>query len=314
MLIVDAETVDRMLADVDLVDRLDAMFRDGCEQPVRHHHEIEVPDEPAATLLLMPAWQPGRSLGIKVATVFPGAGSRGLPAVQANYLLLDPRTGTPRALLDGARLTVRRTAAASALAARYLARPDAERLLMVGAGALAPRLIRAHRAVRPSLTQVEIWNHNPGRAAELARSLADEGIAASVVEDLEQAARTTDLISCATLSKTPLIQGTWLKPGAHLDLVGAFTPAMREADDEAVRRATVFVDTRAGATKEGGDIVQPLADGVLTPDGIVADLYDLARGAHPGRRKRDEITLFKSVGAALEDLAAALLVAERIEA
>ncbi|MEC9347154.1 MAG: ornithine cyclodeaminase family protein [Pseudomonadota bacterium] len=302
----DAATVDRVLDETELADRIGAMFRDGCEQPVRHHHTVAVPGEPDATLLLMPAWQPGAALGVKLASVFPGAGSRGLPAVQASYLLLDARTGAPRVLIDGARLTVRRTAAASGLAARYLARPDAETLLMVGAGALAPCLIRAHRAARPSLRRLLVWNHNPGKAEALAAEFGG-----TATRDLDTALGAADVISCATLSREPLVQGDRLRPGSHVDLVGAFTPAMRESDDAAIRRASVFVDTRAGALKEGGDLVQAVASGALQPEAVAAELADLTRGTHPGRRTADEITLFKSVGAALEDLAAALLVAER---
>ncbi len=312
MLNIDAAAIDRVLDETALADSLGAMFRDGCEQPVRHHHTIEVPSEPDATLLLMPAWQPGESVGIKVATVFPGANTRGLPAVQANYLLLDPRTGAPLALLDGSRLTVLRTAAASALAARYLARQDAAEMVMVGSGALAPCLIRAHLAARPSLQRVRIWNRNPDKAAVLAADLKGKGLPTEAAPDLEMAVREADLISCATLSREPLVHGDWLKSGAHLDLVGAFTPEMRESDDRAMQVGSVFVDTRAGATKEGGDIVQAMASGAITTDSIAADLHDLTRGDHPGRRDDGEITVFKSVGAALEDLAAARLAYERL--
>lgn len=312
MLHIDADALDRVFDENALADSLGAMFRDGCTQPVRHHHSMEVPGEPDATLLLMPAWQPGESVGIKVASVFPGANSRGLPAVQASYLLLDPRTGAPLALLDGARLTVRRTAAASALAARYLARHDASRMVMVGAGALSPCLIRAHMAARPSLDHISIWNHNGDKAAAQAGFLQAAGIPAVAAPDLEAAVRQADIVSCATLSRVPLVLGDWLQPGTHLDLVGAFTPQMRESDDRAMQRATIFVDTRAGATREGGDIVQAVDSGAISHDDIAADLYDLTRGEHPGRTSDREITLFKSVGAALEDLAAARLAYERV--
>ncbi|ANK82177.1 MAG: ornithine cyclodeaminase [Rhizobiales bacterium NRL2] len=312
MEVIDAAAVDRVLDETAVADALEAMFRDGCEQPVRHHHDVAVPGEANATLLLMPAWRPGDALGVKVATVFPGNNDRGLPAVMAQYLLLDAGTGRPQAIIDGTRLTVWRTAAASALAARFLARQDAAEMLMVGAGALAPMLIRAHRAARPSLARVRIWNRNRDKAAALAEELSREGVAAEAAENLEQAARSADLISCATLSTEPIIRGAWLKPGAHLDLVGAFRPDMRESDDEALRRASVFVDTRPGATKEGGDIVRPVADGVFKADDIAADLFELCGGRHPGREGAEQITLFKSVGAALEDLAAARLVAERV--
>jgi ornithine cyclodeaminase len=183
---------------------------------------------------------------------------------------------------------------------------------MVGTGALAPQLVRAHAAARP-IAEVAIWGRAPDKAERLATALAAAlpGVAVRAVHDLESAARAADIVSCATLATEPLIRGAWLGPGQHLDLVGAFRPDMREADDEAVRRARVFVDTRAGALTEAGDVVQPLAAGVIAERDIQGDLFDLARGA-PGRQGADEITLFKSVGTALEDLAAARLVAERL--
>jgi ornithine cyclodeaminase len=314
MLSVSADEVHRRLDYPRLIDALRAMFRDGCTAPVRHHHTIEQDGAPDATLLLMPAWQAGGHLGVKVATVFPGNADRALPAVMASYLLMDGATGEPRALIDGTALTARRTAAASALAATWLAREDAQAMVMVGTGALAPQLIRAHLAARPTIGRVAVWGRRPERARAVADALDLPGIAVTATEDLEGAVRAADLVSCATLATEPLVRGDWLRPGAHLDLVGAFTPAMRECDDAAVTRARLFVDTRAGALKEGGDLVDPLARGVIAEDAIVADLYDLARGAHPGRESPDEITLFKSVGAALEDLAAAIAVWDTLDA
>ncbi|HZH29010.1 MAG TPA: ornithine cyclodeaminase family protein [Azospirillaceae bacterium] len=310
MRILAAAEVDAALPIPGLVDRLQAMFRDGCDVPLRHHHTVPVPGGPDGTLLLMPAWQQGRHLGIKIVTVFPGNADRGLTSVLGSYLLLDGTTGQTLAMLDGTMLTLRRTAAASALAARFLARPDASVLAMVGTGALAPHLVRAHRAVRP-IREVRIWGRSADKAEALAARLSAEraaqGPAIMAVADLATAVRGSDVVSCATLSRSPLVQGGWLKPGAHLDLVGGFTPEMREADDEAVRRASVFVDTRQGACKEAGDIVQPLRSGVLSEADVRGDLYELARGTVAGRRGADEITFFKSVGTALEDLAAAQL-------
>ncbi len=294
-----------------LVEQLRQMFRTGCEAPLRHHHTLKLPgDEPDATLLLMPAWQAGRHIGVKLVTVFPGNSAKSLPSVMGAYLLLDGKTGEPQALLDGPTLTVRRTAAASALAATYLARPDCERLLMVGTGALAPHLIEAHASVRP-IRNVLVWGRNPEKAARLAQRLDRRTLKVAATTDLEGAVRGAHIISCATLSKEPLIRGAWLPLGVHLDLVGAFTPEMRETDDEACRRARIFVDTREGATKEGGDIVQPLKAGIFTLEDIAGDLFELTRGARAGRRYHDQITLFKSVGTALEDLAAAQLAFER---
>ncbi|SME92495.1 ornithine cyclodeaminase [Tistlia consotensis] len=310
MRIVAANEVQAALDFPLLVDRLRDAFRRDVAAPVRHHHNLPRGGEPDATLLLMPAWQSGRHVGIKIVTVTPGNAERGLPAVTGVYLLNDWKTGAPIALIDGPMLTLRRTAAASALAASYLARQDAERLLMVGTGALAAHLVQAHAAVRP-ICNVLIWGRNPARAEKLARALNRRDFKVDFTEDLEGAARGAHVISCATLSHDPLVQGEWLQPGTHLDLVGGFTPEMRETDDEAIHRARVFVDTRAGATTEAGDIVQPLASGVLKEADIAGDLFELCRGERPARRSYAEITLFKSVGTALEDLAAAQLVVER---
>lgn len=311
MRIIAAAEVEGALDWETLVERLRQAFRRGAEVPVRHHHNIETPGGPGGTLLLMPAWQPGRHLGVKVATVFPGNAEQGLPAVMGAYLLLDGKTGAPLALIDGPMLTLKRTAAASALAAGYLARPDCERLLMVGTGALAPHLVMAHASVRP-IRNVLIWGRSPDKAAKLAKRLNRRDFRVSHTDDLEAAVKGANIITCATLSHAPLVRGEWLQPGQHVDLVGGFKPDMREADDEAVRRARVFVDTRDGACSEAGDIVQPLESGVLGAEDIAGDLFDLTRGERAGRRFYDQITLFKSVGTALEDLAAAQLAVERV--
>ena len=304
--ILDAEQIRHWLPFPLLIDTLRAMFREGCEVPMRHHHTISVPGEDDATLLLMPAWQPGQFLGVKTLTVFPGNGLRGQPTVNGTYQLCHGGTGKPLALLDCSELTARRTAAASALAADYLARPDSRRLLMVGTGRLSLNLIAAHCAVRP-IKQVKVWGRDYGKAQKISANAAQLGIEVLATDDLEQACRNADIVTTATLAKEPLVHGAWLRAGAHLDLVGGFTPERREADDACVQRAQVFVDTRQGALQEAGDIVVPLQNGVLREDEILADLFDLSRGIHPGRRSDHEITLFKSVGTALEDLAAAIL-------
>jgi len=304
-----AAEIDAALDFPSLIDALAEAFRGGFHAPPRSHHAIERPDEATATTLLMPAWTTFGSaddfLGAKIVNVFPGNGRRGLPAVQGIYVLQSGATGAPIATLDGARLTLWRTAAASALATRYLARPDAQRLLLVGAGQLAPFLARAHRSQR-SIESIAVWNHRPEGARKLAAALVAEGFRARAVELLEDAVREADVISCATLSEAPLVRGAWLRPGQHLDLVGAFSMRMREADDAALKRARIFVDTQA-ALDEGGDVALGLKDGAITPADVAGDLAALARGA-PGRRSADEITLFKSVGASIEDLAAAILV------
>jgi ornithine cyclodeaminase len=309
MKLIDDDTVARHLALPVLIERLRAAFRAASSVPLRHHHTVAAPDVAPGTLLLMPAWSAGGYLAIKLVTVFPDNHRRSLPTVLASVLLLSAETGQALALIAGRALTVRRTAAASALAASYLARVDARHLVMVGTGALAPALIEAHAAVRP-IARVSVWGRDGAKARALAARFAGAAFAVAATDDLEAAVRAADVVSCATLARDPLVRGAWLAPGAHLDLVGGFTPQMREADDAAIRRSAVFVDTRDGATQEAGDIVQPLASGVLTREAIRADLYDLARGTAPGRTAPDEITLFKSVGSALEDLAAAQLAYE----
>jgi ornithine cyclodeaminase len=312
MRVISAAEIEAALDWDSLIERLRQTFRRGVEVPVRHHHEITGgPGGTDGTLLLMPAWQPGRHLGVKIATIFPDNGAQGLPSVMGAYLLMDGKTGTPLALIDGPMLTLKRTAAASALAAGYLARPDCERLLMVGTGALAPHLIMAHAAVRP-VCNVLIWGRDPDKAAKLAKRLDRRDFKVEATGDLEGAVKGADIVSCATLSTQPLIKGAWLRPGQHLDLVGAFRPDMRESDDGAVRRARVFVDTRDGALSEAGDIVQAVASGALDPEDVAGDLFELTRGERAGRRFYDQITLFKSVGTALEDLAAAQLAVERV--
>ena len=305
-----AEKIDAALDFPSLIDALGEAFRGGFQAPQRHHHEIERAGEPAATALLMPAWtSPGAGagdfLGVKIVNVFPGNAARGLPAVLGLYVLQSGVTGAPLATMDGTRLTLWRTAAASALAARHLARPDAKSLLLVGAGALAPFLARAHASQRPIET-IAVWNHRPEGARRLAESLNAQGLRAHAVEHLQDAVREADIISCATLSPTPLVAGAWLRAGQHLDLVGAFSMRMREADDAALKRARIFVDTSA-ALSEGGDVALGLQNGAIARADVVADLAALVRDA-PGRGGDEEITLFKSVGAAIEDLAAAMLV------
>ena len=308
MRVVPAGEIDAALNFPALIEALDAAFRAGLEAPVRHHHKLPVAGEADATHLLMPAWGDG-ALGVKIVNVFPGNGARGLAAVQGVYILQDGRTGETRAVMDGTRLTLWRTAAASALASRRLARADASRLALVGAGALAPFLARAHASVRP-IREVAVWNHRPERAQALALRLSEEGFSARAEEKLEAAVTGADIVSAATLSRAPLVLGRWLQPGVHVDLVGAFDMTMREVDDVALQRARVFVDTPA-ALVEGGDVAQAIRDGALAKAAVLGDLFGLARGA-PGRETEGEITLFKSVGAAIEDLTAARLVWSRL--
>lgn len=306
------------LAWLPLVDALKDIFTRDVTAPIRHHHTMNVPQDPSATLLLMPAWIEGEYLGVKQVNVFPGNSARNQPGLSSHYLLSCGQTGQMLAQIDGNELTARRTAAASALASRYLSRETASKMLMVGAGRVARRLVPAHMSVRPIET-VHVWDINPAAAEQLATELRDEGVDAIACSDeqLEAVAREADLISCATLSTEPLIKGEWLKPGAHLDLVGSFTPTMRETNNEALQRANVFVDVKAAALVETGELIMPIRDGAITKEKILADFSVLCSGQHAGRAELDEpetaITLFKSVGDSREDLAGAILAYQSVQ-
>jgi ornithine cyclodeaminase/alanine dehydrogenase-like protein (mu-crystallin family) len=310
MKIVDANETERALPFGILIPALREMFVAGCVVPPRHHHRIELDAGPDATLLLMPAWKAHDALGVKILNVFPGNADKGLPGLYALYCLFDAEHGTPIALLDGNVLTARRTAAVSALAASYLARPDADRLLVVGAGRIASLLPEAYRETR-TLRHVAVWNPTTSRAQALVDRLRTLDFDASVATDLEAAVGAADIVTCATLATEPLVQGAWLRPGIHLDLIGSFTPDMRETDDAAIRRSTVFVDTET-ALAESGDLLLPLQSGAFAAARLPGTLSDLCSGRHPGRTSARELTLFKAVGTAMSDLAAAMVARNRL--
>lgn len=300
-----------------LIAALNEIFtRDVCS-PVRHHHTINVPKDPEATLLLMPAWLEGEYIGVKQVNVFPGNNARNIPGLSSHYMLSCGKTGQPLAQLDGNELTARRTAAASALASKFLSRGDASELLMVGAGRMGRRLIPAHMSVRQIKT-VRVWDRDEEAAKALVAELqaADINAEACALDKLEETARQADIISCATMATAPLILGDWLKPGAHLDLVGSFTPAMRETDNTAMQRGSIFVDVRAGALSETGDLIIPIKERAITEDSLVAEFSELCSGKHSGRSALKDasnaVTIFKSVGDSREDLAAAILAYQRL--
>ncbi|WP_396200233.1 ornithine cyclodeaminase family protein [Gemmatimonas sp.] len=300
-----AEQVHAALPWSTLVSALRDAFAAGATVPRRHAHALSDRD----SLLLMPAWSDD-ALGVKVVTFMPDA--RAARTVQALYIMLDRHTGEPLAVLDGEALTVRRTAATSVLAASYLARDDASDLLVIGTGTLAPYMVRAYCAMRPAITRVRIWGRTPSRAAALANTLASEGLPVEAcpgnLDALQLALAASHIVCAATTSRTPIVEGAWLSSGTHVDLVGGFTPAMREADDDTMCASRIVVDSYDAALSEAGDLIDPLARGVFPRGQVVAELRELVAGTIPGRTDRAQITLFKSVGLALEDLAAATLV------
>jgi alanine dehydrogenase len=288
-----------------LVEAVRQAFRLGdFTTPPAELHTLPVPGEPTASLILLAAWRTGQHFGIRLTTAFPGNAARHKPVRAGEYLVGDAKTGEILAILDGPALTARRTAATSALAASYLARAESERMLMIGTGALAPHLIAAHASVRP-IHNVLIWGRDHDKAAKLAQHLDRRNFKVAPTDDLEKAVHGADIICCATAAREPILKGAWLPQGVHVDLVGSRTPQMRETDDETMTRARIFVDTRDAAEQQAGDIAQPLAAGVITPFDIAGDLFELTRGDRAGRRFTSQITVFKSVGHALEDLTAA---------
>ncbi|WP_374412410.1 ornithine cyclodeaminase family protein [Hydrogenophaga sp.] len=299
-----------------LIPALRERFAGGCEAPARHVHDIVNPlgeaGQDAAgrrvTSLIMPAWIPGKHYGVKIVNIAPGNARRGLPGLHATYLLFDARTGVPLAQMDGDVITARRTAAASALAGTYLAREQASHLVLVGAGRVARLLPAAWKTVRP-IEHVTVWARRESEAQALAAQLQHEGFSASATRDLASACAAADIVSCATMANEPVVRGSWLAPGAHLDLIGSFTPAMREADDACFEQSRVFVDTDE-ALEKSGDLLVPMQHGVFSANEIRGTLTTLARGVATGRKSPGERTVFKSVGNALEDLAAAVLVSE----
>jgi ornithine cyclodeaminase len=308
---VAADQVRAALPSPALMDALRVAFAEADQAQVPRRHAHPLPGD--ATLLLMPAWRAQRQLGIKLVTVTPSNRERDLPTVHALYVLSDTDTGAPLAIIDGEALTLRRTAAVSALASRFLSRADSRSMLMVGTGRLAPEMVVAHCHAR-DIERVMVWGRSERKAQETIERIKQAGLPDHVSIDtdlvLAAACAGADIICCATTSTEPLLRAEWVKPGTHIDLVGGFRPNMREADDALMSTTALFVDTLEGALAEAGDLVQPIQAGLLQATDIRADLSALARASHPGRQSPEQITLFKSVGSALADLAAAGLVQE----
>ncbi len=306
MLIIPDEKISKYLEYKKLIEALRGIFQTDYTMPVRHHHFYKTPEGDENTLILMPVWN-NDYMGMKQVTVAPANANRNMPSIFAQYILSNSKTGEPLAMMNATELTARRTACSSALASSYLSREDAENLLIVGGGSVASQLVQAHMSVR-NFEKVSVWMRNTAKMDEFVAGLKDQGIDAETVTNLEEAARKADVISCATLSKTPIIKGEWIKSGTHLDMIGSHKPDTRETDDVAISKSSIFVDSRAGALHETGELAIPIADGIITAEDVKADIVELVKGIHPGRTSSEEITLFKSAGLAIEDLAAALLV------
>jgi alanine dehydrogenase len=307
MRFIDAQELRALTPWPRLIDALQRAFAAACEMPDRVRFDVAG----IGSLLVMPAWSPGGVLGVKLVQVFPGNTHLNKPAVHGIYMLASAETGEVMALMDADELTTRRTAAASALASRYLSRTDSRCLLLMGAGRLAFNVISAHASVRP-IERVLLWARRAERAAALCDRVASElGLDATVVTSLADGLREADIVSTVTTAREPILRGSMLRPGTHVDLIGGFTPEMREADDEVMTRGRLYVDMKSSALREAGDIVDPIRRGIITAADIQGDLFDLCSGGKLLRASSLETTVFKSVGLALEDLAAASLVAQR---
>lgn len=295
-----------------LVESLTQMYRNGCDAMDRMLMTQPTKDGSEGDFLMQPAWIRGQHFGIKIANIFTGNDAYGLPSIMGSYILFDGNTGEPLAYIDGTAETLVKTASNSATASNFLAREDSEVLLMMGAGNLAPYLIEAHSAVRP-IKRVWIWNRTASKAQALAEKLDRPGYSVTAANDPEAAAQEADIVSCATFAAEPILHGAWLKAGAHVDLVGSYTPDLRESDDDVVRRAgRMFVDARFSTVEESGDVIEALKSGIITEDDIT-DLFELASETRPGRRDDEEITVFKSGGGGHEDLAVAQMLYKLVE-
>lgn len=300
----DKTEIEQFLDYPSLIDFLESSFKDDYEVPPRMHFDYQGENALLdSTLLLMPAWKNERFVGLKVLTISPFNNEKNKPTIQGIYILMDAKDVEILAQFDAKSLTNLRTAASSALASRFLSKKDAKSMLMIGTGTLAPELIKAHCAVRP-IEKVWIWGRNRDKARKISVDLALDWMEVRPCENISDYIPQVDIISTGTSSSNPLVFGDQLVAGQHLDLVGAFKPAWREADDN----ASVLVDTLEGTLKESGELLIPMEKGLFKPDDIKADLFDLCRGNHQGREDGDQKTVFISMGYALEDLAAVELV------
>jgi len=310
MLVLNAEQIRSLATTPRVIEALRKTFAAGGVTTVRT--PTQMPGGSADRLFIsMLAMDQGGGPVIKLLTILPENRPQGLLTVQGAIVVFS-KTGVPVAILDGTVITHLRTGAASALASTYLSREDSAHLVILGTGALAPTMAASHCAVRP-IKHVSVWGRRaePAQAtAEAIRAKVRKGIEVSVADSIEKAVATADIVSSSTSSPTPILAGKWLKSGTHVDLVGSFQPTKRESDDDVVLRSRIFVDTFHGALHEGGDVVDPISRGIIARDRIVGELADLASGRVQGRGSQDEITMFKSVGTAIEDLATARMLVE----
>ncbi len=315
MILISSEDVHRICSFPELVNTFEQFH---CEEPALLKDMLmscsQLGHNQDDHLLIRAAWLQGNALGLKSATVFANnMVNYGLPAIHAIYTLFDGKNGKPTAVIDGTSMTYYKTAADSALGAKMLIGTNVTNMAMIGAGAMAPYLIQAHVEIHQTIEKVTVWNRSLSKAEKLADSISLPNVEIQVVENIESAVQNSQLVSCATMTVEPIICGDWLQPGTHVDLVGAFRPDMREADDKTIRKSKVFVDSRKTTIGEIGEITIPIETGVMQESDVLADLYELCSGKVKGRLSNDDITLFKNGGGGHLDLMTAKFISARIK-
>jgi ornithine cyclodeaminase len=285
-----------------LVGALASGLQQAIESPAR---SVYTPNGDGSTVLIMPAWKAQHRMGVKLVSIWPGNNAKGQSAVSAVYVLISCEDGSPLAVLDGTELTLRRTAAAAALAARILARKDSQTLAILGTGSLSAPMALAHASVMDFKT-ILVWGRDERKAQAVVQNLARQGVSAQVSTSLQATLAQADVVSAASTASTPFIRSDWVKPGTHLGLLGAFTPSMAEAEPALMPRAQVFADHREAVLQKGGEVWQAIAQGLMTASDVQAELAELAaQPERPWRASADAITVFKSVGFASLDWIAA---------
>ena len=266
------------------------------------------PNQDASCVMIMPAWRPHQMMGVKLVSVWPENNAKGESAVSAVYVVISCLDGRPLAVLDGTELTLRRTAAAAALAAKRLARENSETLAVLGTGSLSVPLVQAHTDTM-RLKNVLVWGRQFHKTQRVVKQLKELGIEVRAMGDLEETLALSDVVAVATTATEPFLKADWVKPGTHISLVGAFTPQMAEAEPVLMARSQLFADCRASVLEKGGEVFQAIEQGLVLDSDIIADLAELtAQSDRNWRHDGQAITVFKSVGFALLDLIAAEVV------
>jgi len=312
MRVIEASEVHQTMNFEELIPAIEQTFAGTHGMPQRNVFSLQEGSDHGDGFAVLPAWN-SKAIGVKAFTYFPDNAPKGFDSLYSKILMFKRETGEPLALVDGSSVTYWRTAAVSALGSQYLSRKNASRLLVCGTGNLGSYMALAHATVRP-ITHIDIWGRSLEKAEKVAEQVRKQrpDINVVAITSLESATRQADIISCATGAGEPLILGEWVKPGTHTDFVGNHSPNRRECDSDLITKANVFVDSRLNVLSEAGELLIPIEEGVFSKDDVKAELAELARGQHNGRQTEAEITVFKTVGTALSDLAAACLVVEKL--